>query len=116
MPQNTTPGHNEPDGHTGGAPGEVSEAQVMEALSHVDDPEIGLSIVELGMVRDLHIDNGKVSFVLALTVPGCPLAEFMSKNARDAVKAVPGVTDVALTTRGMTDQEREEAFRRIRRT
>jgi len=95
-------------------PENVTEAQVMEALSHVDDPEIGLSIVELGMVRDLHINGGRVAFVLALTVPECPLTEFMANNARQAVKAIPGVTDVALTTRGMTDQEREEVFKRLR--
>ncbi len=112
MPENTTPnthGHHTPNGG-----GQVTEDQVMKALEKVDDPEIGRSIVDLQMVKDLNIDGGNVSFVLALTVPGCPLTEYMSNNAKQAVKALPGVTDVAITTRGMTDEERAEVFKRLR--
>ncbi len=94
--------------------GGVTEEKVMEALKEVDDPEIGMSIVDLGMVRNLHVDGGTVAFELALTIPDCPLTPYMLKNAKEAVAALPGVTDVQVTTRGMTDKEREEAFSKLR--
>ena len=94
--------------------GGVTKEKIIEALREVDDPEIGLSIVDLGMVRNLQIDGGTVTFDLALTIPDCPLTPYMLKNAKEAVTAVPGVTDVQVTTRGMTDKEREEAFAKVR--
>ena len=93
--------------------GGVTEEKVIGVLKDVDDPEIGMSIVDLGMVRNLHIDGGVVSFELALTIPDCPLTPYMLKNAKEAVSALPGVTDVHVTTRGMTDKERDEAFAKV---
>src|SRR6185436_11711105 len=51
----------------------VTPEQVIEALRPVQDPELGRSIVDLDMVRDVRIDGGRVGVVVALTVAGCPL-------------------------------------------
>ena len=67
---------------------------VLAALRGVDDPELRRDIVSLGMVRDLQIDGGRVTFRLVLTTPACPLRETIDTDVRAALAAVPGVDDV----------------------
>lgn len=71
-----------------------TEAQVMEALSRVIEPELHKDLVTLNMVRNLKIDDGVVDFTLMLTTPACPLKNQIEAEARAAVTAVPGVTTV----------------------
>lgn len=81
--------------------------EIMTALRQVMDPELGKSLVELGMVRDLQTgEDGKVHFSLALTIASCPLRERMAAEARQAVLALPGVSDVEIAFTAMTDEER----------
>ncbi len=80
----------------------ATEAEIRTALSHVQDPELHRNIVDLGMVRDLTIHEGTVTFTLALTIPGCPLRHQLAGNARAAVEALPGVKDVVITLGAMT--------------
>ena len=55
-------------------PAMPTEDQITEKLSHVIDPELRRSIVELGMVRSIEIrDDGRVEVVVSLTTPGCPI-------------------------------------------
>jgi metal-sulfur cluster biosynthetic enzyme len=77
--------------------GGVSEGVVMDALAGVLDPELGLSIVELGLVYGVRVDGGHVDVTMTLTAPGCPLHEVMPDWARTAVLQVPGVEDVDVT-------------------
>ncbi len=72
----------------------VTEQQVMAALSTVKEPELGRNLVSLGMVQDLKIDGGQVDFTIVLTTPACPLTEVMDRDARAAVGALPGVQEV----------------------
>jgi metal-sulfur cluster biosynthetic enzyme len=72
----------------------VDAGAVHEALGTVLDPELGLSIVELGLLRGVRIAAGRVHVTLTLTTPGCPLHETMSEWIRRAVGRVPGVRDV----------------------
>ncbi len=85
--------------------------EVMENLRKVSDPELGRNIVELGMVRDLKIHpDGLVEFVLALTIPGCPMKAQMERDARMALLAIPGVKDVKITFGAMSEEERRKVF------
>ena len=88
----------------------IKESEVMNALKRVNDPELNRSIVELGMVRDLLIEDGVVSFTLALTIPECPLRDQLIEDARRVVKSLPGVRNVLITLGAMSDQERAAAF------
>jgi ATP-binding protein involved in chromosome partitioning len=86
-------------------------AEMMSALEKVYDPELGRSIVELKMVHDLTISpEGDVRFTLALTVPGCPMREQMRSAAGKALMALPGVRDVQIDFRAMSEEERKEVF------
>lgn len=88
--------------------------QVIDALRPVQDPELARSIVDLGMVRRASVDaRGRVELLVALTVPGCPLKAEISNRVNGAVRALPGVTDVALEFTSMTDAERAALRERL---
>ncbi len=72
---------------------------VMNALKKVMDPELGRSVVDLNMVRDLSVNEGTVAFTLALTIPECPLRDQLEQDARTAVQAIPGVEEVSIDAR-----------------
>ena len=81
----------------------LSTDQVIEALRPVEDPELRRSIVDLGMVRTVGIDGGRVSVQVALTVAGCPLRNEIQQRVTAAVGSLAGVSDVALDFTVMTD-------------
>jgi ATP-binding protein involved in chromosome partitioning len=83
-----------------------SEAQVLEALRPVEDPEIHRSIVELNMVRGIEIDGGNVKVTVALTVAGCPMRAEIIRLVTDAVAPLDGVANVDVDLGVMTEQER----------
>ena len=73
-----------------------TQREVLDALSTCQEPELHKDIVSLGMVQNLAISGGRVSFDYVLTTPACPLKGEMERQAREAVLKVPGVTDVAI--------------------
>lgn len=89
---------------------EITESKILDALRRVNDPEIHRSIIDLNMVRDLKIKDGKVSFTLALTIPECPLRDQLAQDARLAVKALPDVKEVEVTLGAMNAEERQEVL------
>lgn len=88
----------------------VTKEAVIEALRPVQDPELRRSIVDLGMIRDVSVEDGAVSFTLALTVPTCPLSDQLTNAARQAAAALDGVREVTVTPGVMSDAERHAAF------
>lgn len=75
--------------------GLLSKELIMERLKDVFDPEIQMSIVELGLVYDVEIDeDGTVRVTYTLTSPGCPLGPLIDGQIRDALLDLPGVTHV----------------------
>lgn len=72
----------------------VTDAQVMEALSTVIEPELHKDLVTLKMVENLNIKGGQVNFTIILTTPACPLKNVMESDAINAVKAIEGVEQV----------------------
>jgi ATP-binding protein involved in chromosome partitioning len=79
----------------------VQEALVLEALKVVQDPDLHRDIVALGFVKDLKVDDSRVSFTIELTTPACPVKDQMRDQARAAVMQVPGVAavDVQMSAR-----------------
>ncbi len=70
---------------------------VLVALEGVVDPDLHRDIVSLGFVKNLAVDGGRVSFAIELTTPACPVKDRMKAQAEELVRALPGVTDVAVT-------------------
>ncbi len=84
----------------------VTESDVIEALRPVEDPELHRSIVDLGMVKEVTIDGGRVDLIVALTIAGCPLRAEITNRVTGAVADLAGVDDVGLEFTVMTDEER----------
>ncbi|HZO09741.1 MAG TPA: Mrp/NBP35 family ATP-binding protein [Myxococcota bacterium] len=82
----------------------VDAEAVLAALRPIVDPDFGKSIVDLGFVKELVVDGGRVSFAIELTTPACPVKAEFERSARERVGALPGVesVDVRMTanTRG----------------
>ena len=76
---------------------ELSRETVLAALGKVKDPEIGKDLVSLGMIEDVKVESGKVSFVINLTTPACPLKDEIRGSALAAVEALEGVGEVDIT-------------------
>jgi metal-sulfur cluster biosynthetic enzyme len=75
----------------------VHEEDVLEALSNVIDPELGLDFVELGLVYDVNIDGGKVDITFTLTTPACPIGPQVSEQMVEFVGEIDGVEEVVPT-------------------
>ena len=91
----------------------VTESQVLDALGGIVDPDFKRSIVELGFVKQLHIEGGRVAFTIELTTPACPVRAEFERAARERVGALPGVASVEVTmaadTRGRSAAARADA-------
>jgi metal-sulfur cluster biosynthetic enzyme len=68
--------------------------EMREKLAEVKDPEINMSIVELGLVYDIQFYEGVVNITMTLTSPGCPLGPVIRGEAYAKMKEMPGVKDV----------------------
>jgi ATP-binding protein involved in chromosome partitioning len=84
----------------------LNSGSVLEVLRPVQDPELRKSLVEMNMIRNIKIEEGKVSFTLVLTTPACPLREFIVEDCQKAVKKLPGVTDVLVEVTAETPQQK----------
>jgi len=72
----------------------VTKDDVIEALRGVEDPELGMDIVELGLVYDVEVEGPRVKVHYSLTSMGCPAGPLIQQNVEEVVQALPGVEDV----------------------
>ncbi|HET9050246.1 MAG TPA: metal-sulfur cluster assembly factor [Candidatus Dormibacteraeota bacterium] len=83
------------DGPAAGGGGAASRDEVFEALSQVYDPEIGIDIVNLGLVYDAVVDEaGLLTVDMTLTSPYCPMGAIIQSQAHAVCKDLRGVDDV----------------------
>jgi len=75
----------------------VTADEVQEALTNVIDPELGLDFVELGLIYDIEIDEGKVHVTFTLTAPGCPIGPEVAEQIEEFVGDLEGVEEVRPT-------------------
>jgi len=69
---------------------------VLRVLSSLQDPDLGRDVVSLGMIKDLEVAGGRVSFTFELTTPACPVKAQFETASRELVGALPGVSQVAV--------------------
>jgi len=73
------------------------EADILEALREVYDPEIPVNIYDLGLIYDVHVDEyGVVDIEMTLTSPACPVAGILPGQVEQKVREVNGVADVTV--------------------
>ena len=69
--------------------GHLTPEVVLAALSKVEDPELHVDLVSLGMIKELAVEGERVSFAIELTTPACPLRNKLEADARRAVEGGP---------------------------
>ena len=82
-----------------------TEAEIIEAIRPVQDPELRRSIVDLGMLKEVVEADGAVRVMVALTTPGCPLKNEITRRVEEAVMAVDGVKAVQVDFTSMSAEE-----------
>ena len=93
----------------------LTEERIIESLRGVFDPELGSDVVDLGMVREVTVEGGRVTVGLALTIAECPMRGQIEADVVRKVTAVPGVEEAAVETRAMTKAQRAELMNKARR-
>lgn len=74
-----------------------TEGAVWSALRTVEDPELPVSVVDLGLVYDVAVDGDRVAVDLTLTYSGCPAKEMILRDVEAAVAAVQGIDEVSVS-------------------
>ncbi|MFP4114923.1 MAG: metal-sulfur cluster assembly factor [Spirochaetota bacterium] len=72
----------------------ATKGEVLDALSRVVDPEIGINIVDVGLVYRVEADDEHVEIDFTLTTPGCPLADTIVQDIHREVGEATGITDI----------------------
>ena len=89
--------------------------QIRERLTLVLDPELGASIVELGMVGDIRIENATAFVNVALTTSGCPLRSQIERDVKEAALCIDGIDKVEIVIDVMEQDQRAELMKRARK-
>jgi len=84
----------------------IAESQVLDAMRHIIDPDLGRDIVSLGFIKNVVIDGSSVSFTVELTTPACPVKDQFKTQCEEAVKQLPGVESVTVTMGAMESRQR----------
>jgi metal-sulfur cluster biosynthetic enzyme len=72
----------------------VTKDDVFEALHQVEDPELGMDVVDLGLVYDVEVEGSKVKVLHTLTSMGCPVGPMIQEDIQRVAAELPGVEDV----------------------
>ncbi len=84
----------------------ISKQQILQALQRVKHPESDRNLMELGMIRDIRVDDKQVKFTLVLPFKNVPIKDQLVSEARAAVEKLPGVERVTVELAEMTQKER----------
>jgi len=84
----------------------ITEMEVLDALKGVMDPELHRNIVDLGMVREVHVEGQTVKVIIALTIPNCPLQDQIARDAGQAVDALADDISVEISLTTMNEEEK----------
>jgi metal-sulfur cluster biosynthetic enzyme len=68
-----------------------SETQVLEVLKMVIDPELGINVVDLGLIYDVEVDDDEVKVTYTLTSMGCPVGPLIEQQIQQVITTLPGV-------------------------
>ena len=72
----------------------VTKQQIMKSLEGCIDPEIGISVVDMGLIYDVNVKDDRVHIKMTLTNPECPMARMISHDVEETVKSIKGVKKV----------------------
>jgi len=69
----------------------INKDRIFEALKEVIDPEIGINLVDLGMIKDVEIKDEEITVKMVLTSPFCPMLDYLAEKVKNKVESIaPG--------------------------
>ena len=74
----------------------ISQEQIIDKLRQCLDPELGLNIVDLGLIYGVNVEGGRVNVLMTLTTPSCPLDSYFTKDITSKLKSLKGISDVSV--------------------
>ncbi|KRL39427.1 hypothetical protein FD01_GL002533 [Lacticaseibacillus manihotivorans DSM 13343 = JCM 12514] len=89
-------GYNNPNEMEDDMMDETFKDHALEALEQVIDPELGVDVVDLGLIYDVAIDNGVCTVTMTLTIMGCPLSDMLSEDIDSVLSRMPEVNEVKI--------------------
>ena len=92
----------------------ITKEQVLDVLKNVIDPELHRNIVDLGMVREIEIQDTAIKVTIALTIPNCPLRDQIAQDATRVVDALSDEIDAEIILTSMNEEERERLQANLR--
>ncbi|MBI2265683.1 MAG: metal-sulfur cluster assembly factor [Armatimonadetes bacterium] len=75
----------------------MSKEEALQHLSSVLDPELGINVVDLGLIEDIRFQEGSIHVLMLVTTPGCPMQETLAQAVKGALEGRPGVDAVRVT-------------------
>ncbi|MFQ5904605.1 MAG: serine O-acetyltransferase [Candidatus Binatia bacterium] len=78
-------------------PGRTLETQIRQALREVIDPEVGINVVDLGLIKEIVTNGRAVEVRMVLTIPACPLIDYLVEQVRRKARSVDGIETVEVT-------------------
>lgn len=113
MHQDATDETASPVGETPSSNGGTLEEQVLESLKNVIDPELGINIVDLGLVYDVAVEDGTLRVEYTLTTMGCPIGPLIESQMQQTISGIEGVdgfeAEMVFTPPWTPDKMSEEA-------
>jgi ATP-binding protein involved in chromosome partitioning len=88
---------------------------VLKHLSSVYDPELGVNIVDLGMVKDVVFDNSEITIKLALTIADCPMRNQIESEITRKLELIEGVESINIETTAMDQKDRSALMEKARK-
>ena len=70
--------------------------QIADILRRVEDPELGINVVDLGLIYGLRFDDGQLDIDLTMTTPACPLSDHIVRQIEALMMRVGGIDDVSV--------------------
>jgi ATP-binding protein involved in chromosome partitioning len=96
-------------------PQQATVADIESALRGVVDPELGSDVMDLGMVRNVRLDDGVATIDIALTIAACPMRDQIESDVIRKVTALPGVDRTEVQVTAMTASQRSDLMSVARR-
>lgn len=74
----------------------TTQERIIEKLRQCLDPELGINIIDLGLVYSVNIEGSRVHVLMTLTTPGCPLDSYFVRDITSKLKGLKGISDVSV--------------------
>lgn len=74
----------------------ITQDQIIDKLRQCLDPELGVNIIDLGLVYGVSVEGSRVHVLMTLTTPGCPLDAYFTKDITSRLKTLKGILDVSV--------------------